>query len=275
MANRFWVGGTGTWDASDTTHWAASSNGAGGASVPGSGDSATFDASSGGGTVTVNTTVTVQSITCGAFTGTLDFSANDNNVNLSVSFSGSGSGTRTINMGDGTWTLTTSSSTPWTMTTTTGLTFNANNSTIIINGTSSTPQTIAGGGLTYNDMTLASSSGAGFSFTGANTFADFIASCPVVLITGVTHTFGTLTMNGASGTSPAGFLSSSGAASTTISVASGSVAFTWAGFRGCTFTGGATFSATNSFNLGANSGITITGPSAGGGGGGGQRVIGG
>ena len=52
MASRFWVGGTGTWDASDTTHWATASNGAGGASVPGSSDAVTFDASSGGGTVT-------------------------------------------------------------------------------------------------------------------------------------------------------------------------------------------------------------------------------
>jgi hypothetical protein len=54
MANRFWVGGTGTWDAADTTHWAATSGGAGGQSVPGAGDAVTFDGASGGGTVTVN-----------------------------------------------------------------------------------------------------------------------------------------------------------------------------------------------------------------------------
>ena len=41
VASRFWVGGTGTWDASDTTHWAATSGGAGGQSVPGSSDSVT------------------------------------------------------------------------------------------------------------------------------------------------------------------------------------------------------------------------------------------
>lgn len=34
MANRYWVGGTGTWDGSDTSHWSASSGGASGASVP-------------------------------------------------------------------------------------------------------------------------------------------------------------------------------------------------------------------------------------------------
>src|SRR5687767_4143911 len=93
MANRFWVGGTGTWNNTNTTNWSATSNGAGGASIPGTGDTATFDASSGGGTVTVDSpnaanSVTVQSITCGAFTGTLDFSANNNNVTLSSNSTG-------------------------------------------------------------------------------------------------------------------------------------------------------------------------------------------
>lgn len=32
MANRYWIGGTGNW--SDTSHWSASSGGAGGASKP-------------------------------------------------------------------------------------------------------------------------------------------------------------------------------------------------------------------------------------------------
>ena len=77
MAARFWVGGTGTWDAADTTHWSATSGGGGSASVPGTSDAVTFDASSGGGTVTVNTTVAVQSITFGAMVGTLDFATND------------------------------------------------------------------------------------------------------------------------------------------------------------------------------------------------------
>jgi hypothetical protein len=72
MASRFWVGGTGTWDNSDTTHWAASTGGAGGESVPGSSDTATFDASSGGGTITLNYSPSVVSITGGAHTGTFD-----------------------------------------------------------------------------------------------------------------------------------------------------------------------------------------------------------
>lgn len=52
MASRYWVGGTGTWDAADTTHWSAASGGAGGASVPTAADDVFFDAASGAGTVT-------------------------------------------------------------------------------------------------------------------------------------------------------------------------------------------------------------------------------
>ena len=43
MANRYWVGGSGTWDTSSTAHWSTSSGGASGASVPTSADSVFFD----------------------------------------------------------------------------------------------------------------------------------------------------------------------------------------------------------------------------------------
>lgn len=62
MANRYWVGGTGTWNTTDTTHWSATSGGAGGASVPTSADDVYFNASSfsaSGQTVTVPSSVTV------------------------------------------------------------------------------------------------------------------------------------------------------------------------------------------------------------------------
>lgn len=52
--SRFWVGGTGTWDASTTTHWSATSGGAGGASAPDAGDNVFINASSGGGTITIS-----------------------------------------------------------------------------------------------------------------------------------------------------------------------------------------------------------------------------
>jgi hypothetical protein len=56
MADRFWVGGTGTWDATTTTNWSTTSGGAGGASAPTSADDVYFDANSDAGgafTVTV------------------------------------------------------------------------------------------------------------------------------------------------------------------------------------------------------------------------------
>lgn len=67
MANRYWVGGTGTW--TDTARWSTTSGGAGGASVPGASDAAIFDANSGGGTVSLNLSVTLQSLITTNFTG--------------------------------------------------------------------------------------------------------------------------------------------------------------------------------------------------------------
>jgi len=54
MADRYWVGGSGTWDSSSTTNWSATSGGAAGASAPTSVDDAYFNASSGSPTVTMS-----------------------------------------------------------------------------------------------------------------------------------------------------------------------------------------------------------------------------
>lgn len=43
MANKYWVGGTGTWDASSTTHWSDTSGGAAGAVAPTSADDVFFN----------------------------------------------------------------------------------------------------------------------------------------------------------------------------------------------------------------------------------------
>ena len=57
MANRFWVGGSGTWDNASTTNWSATTGGAGGASVPTAADDVFFDANSGtAATVTIQAT---------------------------------------------------------------------------------------------------------------------------------------------------------------------------------------------------------------------------
>lgn len=54
MATRYWVGGSGTWSASNTANWSTTPGGSGGASVPGSGDTARFGDSSGSATVTID-----------------------------------------------------------------------------------------------------------------------------------------------------------------------------------------------------------------------------
>ena len=60
MANRYWVGSTGTWTLTLTTNWSASSGGAGGASAPTAVDNVYFDLNSNAFTCTV----TVLTATC-------------------------------------------------------------------------------------------------------------------------------------------------------------------------------------------------------------------
>lgn len=276
MANRFWVLGTGTWDASDTTHWATTSGaGSGGASVPGASDVAIFDASSGGGTVTVNTTVAITSITAGAFTGTLDFGTNNNNVTLSGNASFTGSGTRSINMGSGTWTFT-GGGKVFDCATSTNLTPTFQNAPLVLSA-NSTSREVAGGGQTLNSLTVSSNSTKGqvlLSNTGT-TFSSITVNDGNTLVLTQLQTFnvsGALTMTGTS-SAPVGLMASTaGANIATLSVGSAST-IDWGAIFAITESGAGTITASNSFDLGRNTNITITAPS--GGGGGGQRVFGG
>jgi len=67
MADRYWRGGSGSWNT--TTNWSATSGGAGGASVPTSADNVIFDANSGSGTAHYIVTVT-DNATCANLTFT-------------------------------------------------------------------------------------------------------------------------------------------------------------------------------------------------------------
>jgi hypothetical protein len=73
MANRYWVGGSGTWNAANTANWSTASGGAGGASVPTTTDAAFFDAASGGGTITLGQDVVAQRVVGSGFTGNMDW----------------------------------------------------------------------------------------------------------------------------------------------------------------------------------------------------------
>ena len=52
-ANKYWVGGTGTWNASATTNWSDSDGGSAGATAPSSSDTANVTTRSGDGTITI------------------------------------------------------------------------------------------------------------------------------------------------------------------------------------------------------------------------------
>ena len=68
MADRYWVGGTGTWNSTSTTNWAASSGGASGASVPTAADNVFFDANSNVGTGAFTVTMANSPRVCNDFT---------------------------------------------------------------------------------------------------------------------------------------------------------------------------------------------------------------
>jgi hypothetical protein len=70
MALRYWVGGDGTWDATSTLNWAASSGGAGGQSAPTSTDDVVFDANSGTGITVTCSSAVCATLTATAFNGT-------------------------------------------------------------------------------------------------------------------------------------------------------------------------------------------------------------
>jgi len=265
-----------TWDGASTAMWSASTGGATGASVPGSADTVTFDAATCVGgvtcTITVNTTVAVQSITFGACTASttgciLDFSVNNNNVTLTANggFSGTGTGTRNLKMGSGTWTLS-GIATAWNMATTTNLTFAANSSTISMTGVSAAFfVAFSGGGLSYSIVNFTANNGV--NVLGSNTFATLGITGPNILefpTSGTTTVTNAFTLTGTT-TKLISFMTNNVITPAhTISVGSGTATCMWCSFRSMTFSGGATFTASNSFDMGSNTGITITAPSGGG-----------
>ena len=73
MADRYWVGGTGTW--TQTTHWSTSSGGASGASYPTATDNAFFDGNSGSGTASLASGSCLNLVATG-YIGALDGTIN-------------------------------------------------------------------------------------------------------------------------------------------------------------------------------------------------------
>lgn len=74
MANRYWVGGSATWNATAGSKWSLTDGGAGGEAVPTSSDDVFFTATSGAVTITLGAIATAKTFTCTGFTGTFAMS---------------------------------------------------------------------------------------------------------------------------------------------------------------------------------------------------------
>lgn len=280
----FWVGGTGTWDSSTTTHWASSSGGAGGVAVPISTSPITFDGSSGGGTVTISATIsgsTFAGITMGAFTGTLDFATNPVTLTLVTSgapaFSVTGTGTRTLSLGTSTFNLQAINSNAWDCTTSTNMTatlgsatFNFQNVSFFGNSTFVTGGALCGGS-TYGILNVSSSTAEAMIISGNSAvFSQVNLTGPLRLSTSTITVTNAVNWAGSAANLITIYPTTGGTVSSITFSATGNVG-SWVGIGGITaVTNGLTL--TNSFNQGSNTNISITNPSVGGGSG---HIIGG
>ena len=187
-------------------------------------------------------------------------------------------------MGGGTWTLSggCANSTIWTTNTTTNLTFNKGTSNLVFQFCSSFQglRTFATGGLTFNNVTFNSTaaSPAVLTWTGSPTFATATFDGPLVVL----GQSGTVAMNATqfafdTTNGPMALIGEGSTGQYTyFSQASGTITMDKVSLYNTnwSFAGSPTVTATNSYDLTNNIGITITAPSGGGGASGGY-IIGG
>jgi hypothetical protein len=81
VANRYWVGGTATWDGTALLKWSTTSGGTGGATVPSTGDTVFIDANSGAITITLAINPVIQGLSFANFTGTFAFGTQNISLN--------------------------------------------------------------------------------------------------------------------------------------------------------------------------------------------------
>jgi hypothetical protein len=214
MANRFWVGGTNTWNATAGTKWATTSGGAGGAAVPTAADDVFFDAGSAAAVVTMAAGDVARSVDCTGFTGTLSLPAS---TTISIGDATAGAGNNAFKTVSG-------------MTYTIGST-----TTSIINfiSTSATVQTLTTGGKTWPTYTI-NGAGSSYQYTDAHTIAN--AST-------LTLTAGTLDTNGQ--TCSWGLFISNGASTRTLTLGASAITISGSTWNTSTTTG-MTFNANTS-----------------------------
>lgn len=206
-----------------------------------------------GGTLTLQDSLTMT----GTFTlnnGTL----NDGGFSLSMgSFSSSNSVTRTITK-SGTWSLT-STGTVWDTSTTTGLTL-TDTGTTSITDTSASSKTFAGGGKTYNNISITGGGSGAVIFTGANTFNRIQVTGGTKTITLPGSTTTTLISGGGLGNGTNVITFNASAGSATLSKSTGTLNWDYVNLTNIPSTGGAGFFAgDNSTNGGGNTGWLFRG----------------
>jgi len=132
MADRYWVGGTGTWDSTSTANWSTSSGGATGASVPTAADNVFFDANSNVGTGSFTVTMANSPRVCNDITiSGLDGAMTLAGSNIGLTVSGSLSFPATNFTRSYTGTTTFNATTTGKTITTNGVAFNAS---VILDG---------------------------------------------------------------------------------------------------------------------------------------------
>ena len=208
MADRYWVGGAGTWNATAGTKWALTSGGAGGQAVPTAADDVYFDAASGAVAVVIGAS-TCRNLTFTGFTGSL------------------GASTSTLNC-SGSLTMVSITS-AWTGN---------------INFLSTTAQTITSNGFTFNNALRFNGVGGTFAFqdalTQGSTRTFTISEGTVKLKSGVTSTVGSFVANNSS----VKYLQSTTPGSqATISQASGTITVSDLTIQDSNATGGASWTA--------------------------------
>ena len=211
MANRYWVGGTGSWTTSSTTNWSTSSGGGSGASVPTASDSVFFDQA---GTYTVTCTGALVCLDFTVSLGVVTFAYGTSptltisgsmslasgtvgtwDQNFNITFNATTSKTITTNNESlsnitfngvgGTWTLGSAFTTPQDITLTNGtfstsasnyavtcFQFSSNNSNIRTLNLNASTFTIATGGWTCTTSTNLTVSGSGATVKMASSVLD-------------------------------------------------------------------------------------------------------
>ena len=198
--------------------------------------------------------------------GILDDSTNNVNV-TAYSFSSNNTNTRTVNLGTGTWTLGNSFDLG---TVSTGLTCTGvGNATIVFNGTLAGAFQSQGCSFGSVSVTCTATVTPGWIIAGTFTVGTFTVTpgnLYIFLDAGNLTITNPIAWAGTPGSSGLQILSFGQNPTAKLNLAAGST-ISWAAIERIDFTGGSAPTVTNSFNIGASTGVTITGPGTGGGGG--------